>query len=147
MAIKLIRRVPGQAHVPYSAATGQVDYRPVRKYRTEKKNAYSPVILHRRGEYREDEFTISIICTPAQYHALLAFMKVTGLYYLEYYSPAGTLRQFPIEFTSFPECPDDLHEYPVKIEFSAVSRYIGTPGYIDFNIITLCPDDDNFIQS
>lgn len=142
MAIKLIRRVTGVAPAFLFSATGQVDYQPATKYSIEKKNAYNPTILHRRGEYREDVIAMSLIVTTDQYYTLLAFITAPGSYYIEYSSPIGTLRQFPIEFTSLPKCPDDLHEYPAKIEFNAVSRYIGTPGYIDFTIFTLCPDDE-----
>lgn len=39
------------------------------------------------------------------------------------------------------------HEYPTKVKFSLESRYIGSPGYIDFGIIIIEDDADDITAS
>lgn len=121
---------------------GQIEYSPNRKYRIEKKNAYDPTIIHRREAYREDIFDLEAILEPSEYYALLNFLLGPGKLYLEYTAYSNISNQFPVTITQLPKCPDDLHEYPTKIKFSLESRYVGSPGYIDFSIIIVTDTDE-----
>lgn len=142
---RLIRRTPGGVHY-FNCTNGQVDYNPGRKYRLEKRNAFDPSILHQREEYREDSFDLQAILTPEEYNTLVSFITAAGQLYLEYTAYNEVKSQFPVRVTNLPKCPDDLHEYPEKVKFSLESRYIGSPGYIDFGIIVI-EDDNDFVTS
>ena len=121
---------------------GEVEYIPSRKYRIEKKNAFNPTIVHQREEYREDGFDLQVTLNPSEYYNLLSFLNNTGKLYLEYTAFDTIKSQFPVTISQLPKCPDDLHEYPEKIKFSLESRYIGSPGYVDFSIIIVQDDDE-----
>ncbi len=125
---------------------GQVDYNPVRKYRTEKKNAFNPAYLHRREPYREDSFDLEVVLEPQQYYTLMDFILGPGKLYLEYTAYNSVNSQFPVTITQLPKCPDDLHEYPTKIKFSLESRYVGSPGYVDFGTIIVTDTDETIIS-
>ena len=124
-----------------------MEYSPRRKYRIEKKNAFDPTILHLRDEYREDSFDLQASLNPDEYYTLMSFITATGNLYLEYTAYNEVRSQFPVTVSQFPKCPDDLHEYPEKVKFSLESRYIGSPGYIDFGIIIIEDDGDNITSS
>jgi hypothetical protein len=124
-----------------------VEYSPRRKYRIEKKNAFDPTILHLRDEYREDSFDLQASLNPDEYYTLMSFITATGNLYLEYTAYNEVRSQFPVTVSQFPKCPDDLHEYTEKVKFSLESRYIGSPGYIDFGIIIIEDDGDNITSS
>ena len=79
---------------------------------------------------------------PSEYYNLLSFLTNTGKLYLEFTAYNNIKSQFPVTISQLPKCPDDLHEYPEKIKFSLESRYIGSPGYIDFSIIIVQDDDE-----
>jgi len=121
---------------------GQIEYSPNRKYRIEKKNAYDPTIIHRREAYREDTFDLEAILEPSEYYALLNFLLGPGKLYLEYTAHNTVNSQFPVIISQLPKCPDDLHEYSAKVKFSLESRYVGSPGYIDFSIIIVTDFDE-----
>ena len=131
----------------FNCTTGQVEYSPRRKYRIEKKNAFDPTILHQRDEYREDSFDLQATLNPDEYYTLMSFITATGSLYLEYTAYNEVKSQFPVTVSQFPKCPDDLHEYTEKVKFSLESRYIGSPGYIDFGIIIIEDDGDNITSS
>ncbi|MDD2231134.1 MAG: hypothetical protein PHY48_17245 [Candidatus Cloacimonetes bacterium] len=131
----------------FNCTTGQVEYSPRRKYRIEKKNAFDPTILHQRDEYREDSFDLQATLNPDEYYTLMNFITSSGRLYLEYTAYNEVRSQFPVTVSQFPKCPDDLHEYPEKVKFSLESRYIGSPGYIDFGIIIIEDDSDNITSS
>ncbi|HNV67904.1 MAG TPA: hypothetical protein PLY62_08000 [Bacteroidales bacterium] len=124
-----------------------MEYSPRRKYRIEKKNAFDPTILHLRDEYREDSFDLQASLNPDEYYTLMSFITATGNLYLEYTAYNEVRSQFPVTVSQFPKCPDDLHEYTEKVKFSLESRYIGSPGYIDFGIIIIEDDGDNITSS
>jgi len=126
----------------YTCTNGQVEYNPQKKYRIEKKNAYDPTIIHRRDAYREDSFDLEAVLTADEYYDLMGFLLGEGRLYLEYTAYGTINSQFPVTISQLPKCPDDLHEYPVKIKFSLESRYIGSPGYIDFGIIIITDFDE-----
>jgi len=113
----------------------------------EKKNAFDPTILHQRDEYREDSFDLQATLNPDEYYILMIFITASGRLYLEYTAYNEIKSQFPVTASQFPKCPDDLHEYPEKVKFSLESRYIGSPGYIDFGIIIIEDDSDNITSS
>ncbi len=131
----------------FNCTTGQVEYSPRRKYRIEKKNAFDPTILHQRDEYREDSFDLQATLNPDEYYTLMNFITSSGRLYLEYTAYNEVRSQFPVTVSQFPKCPDDLHEYTEKVKFSIESRYIGSPGYIDFGIIIIEDDGDNITSS
>ena len=135
-------RLSTQGTYYFNCTTGQVEYSPRRKYRIEKKNAFDPSILHQRDEYREDSFDLQATLNPDEYYTLMSFITSTGKLYLEYTAYNEIKSQFPVTVSQFPKCPDDLHEYPEKVKFSIESRYIGSPGYIDFGIIVIEDDND-----
>jgi hypothetical protein len=137
---RLIRLSQGELYF-YNCLNGQVDYNPNRKYRLEKRNAFDPTIKHQRDEYREDTFELQAILRPSEYYALINFITAPGMLYLEYTAHDKIRSQFPVTLVNMPKCPDDLHEYPEKIKFSLESRYIGSPGYIQFDYITGEDDD------
>ncbi|MDD2231001.1 MAG: hypothetical protein PHY48_16560 [Candidatus Cloacimonetes bacterium] len=114
------------------ASDGLVEYRPSKKFLIEKKNAFDPSIIHRRGGYRQDTFDLEAIIFPASYDALVTLLTDDGMLYLEFSN-----KQFPVTVSQLPKCPDDLQEYPEKIKFSLESRYVGSPGHINFNTITV----------
>ena len=124
-----------------------MEYSPRRKYRIEKKNAFDPTILHLRDEYREDSFDLQASLNPDEYYTLMSFITATGNLYLEYTAYNEVRSQFPVTVSQFPKCPDDLHEYTEKVKFSLESRYIGSPGYIDFGIIIIEDDSDTITSS
>lgn len=134
IGFKLIRQTPLSLHY-FSCANGMVDYRPVRKYQVDKRNAFDPSIRHLRNEYREDTFELKCALLPSQYATLMNFLTASGKLYLQYTSHPGVKAQFPVVVTRLPECPDDLHEYPELVKFSLESSYVGSPGYIDFGVI------------
>ncbi|MDP3113711.1 MAG: hypothetical protein Q8M98_02945 [Candidatus Cloacimonadaceae bacterium] len=131
----------------FNCTTGQVEYSPRRRYRIEKKNAFDPTILHQRDEYREDSFDLQATLNPDEYYTLMNFITASGRLYLEYTAYNEVRSQFPVTVSQFPKCPDDLHEYTEKVKFSLESRYIGSPGYIDFGIIIIEDDSDNITSS
>ena len=141
---KLIRQ-DDQGVNYYYCLNGQVEYEPTQKYRLEKKNAYDPTYLHRREAYREDSFELEGVLTAQEYYDLMEFLLGEGRLYLEYTAYNSINSQFPVTLTQLPKCPDDLHEYPVKVKFSLESRYIGSPGYIDFGIIIITDFDETVI--
>jgi hypothetical protein len=141
---RLIRLAGGTANV-YHDAVGMIDYRPSRKWRIEKKNAFNPIITHRREEYREDQFELQAYLTPDTYAELIGFLSGGEKYYLEYMH-GNVRKQYPVQITSLPECPDDMHEYPGITKFSLESKYIGTPGYFDWTTI-IVQDDDEIVTS
>ena len=124
---------------------GQIEYNPSQKYRIEKKNAYDPTIIHRREAYREDSFDLEAVLEPSEYYGLMNFLLSPGKLYLEYTAYNSIKSQFPVTIAQLPKCPDDLHEYPTKVKFSVESRYIGSPGYIDFGIIIITDFDETVI--
>ena len=125
---------------------GQIEYSPSQKYRIEKKNAFNPTIQHQREEYREDGFELQVTMHPGDYYNLLSFLTNTGKLYLEFTAYNNIKSQFTVTIAQLPKCPDDLHEYPTKVKFSLESRYIGSPGYVDFSII-IVQDDDEMMSS
>lgn len=131
----------------FNCTTGQVEYSPRRKYRIEKKNAFDPTILHLRDEYREDSFDLQATLNPDEYYILMNFITASGRLYLEYTAYNEIKSQFPVTVSQFPKCPDDLHEYPEKVKLSLESRYIGSPGYLDFGIIIIEDDGDDITSS
>jgi hypothetical protein len=131
----------------FNCTTDQLEYSPRRKYRIEKKNAFDSTILHQRDEYREDSFDLQATLNPDEYYTLMNFITASGRLYLEYTAYNEVRSQFPVTISQFPKCPDDLHEYPEKVKFSLESRYIGSPGYIDFGIIIIEDDGDNITSS
>ena len=141
---KLIRQ-DDQGINYYLCQNGQVEYEPTQKYRMEKKNAYDPTIIHRREVYREDSFDLEAVLEPADYYSLMSFLLSPGRLYLEYTAYNSINSQFPVTIAQLPKCPDDLHEYPTKVKFSLESRYIGSPGYIDFGIIIITDFDETVI--
>ena len=141
---KLIRQ-DDQGINYYLCQNGQVEYEPTQKYRMEKKNAYDPTIIHRREVYREDSFDLEAVLEPADYYSLMSFLLSPGRLYLEYTAYNSINSQFPVTISQLPKCPDDLHEYPTKVKFSLESRYIGSPGYIDFGIIIITDFDETVI--
>lgn len=141
---KLIRQ-DDQVVNYYLCQNGQVEYEPTQKYRLEKKNAYDPTYLHRREAYREDSFDLEAVLEPSEYYSLMSFLLSSGRLYLEYTAYNSISSQFPVTISQLPKCPDDLHEYPTKVKFSLESRYIGSPGYIDFGIIIITDFDETVI--
>lgn len=79
---------------------------------------------------------------PHEYYDLLSFLTNTGRFYIEFTAHGSLKSQFPVTISQLPKCPDDLHEYPEKIKFSLESRYMGSPGYVDFSIIIVQDDDE-----
>ncbi|MDP3115330.1 MAG: hypothetical protein Q8M98_11255 [Candidatus Cloacimonadaceae bacterium] len=143
---RLIRQTPQSVNY-FSCSNGQVEYSPRRKYRLEKKNAFDPSKLYQRDEYREDSFDLQATLNPDEFYTLMNFITSTGRLYLEYTAYNEIKSQFPVTVSQFPKCPDDLHEYPEKVKFSLESRYIGSPGYVDFGIIVIEDDDDTVTSS
>ncbi len=135
----MIRIADGTASM-FHCVTGQIDYKPQKKYRIEKKNAFNPAISHRRGEYREDHFELHAILNPGTYAELLDFLA-GGKYYLEFMH-GDVKAQFPVHIVSLPDCPDDLHEYPEKVKFSCESCYVGSPGWFDWTTIITQDDEE-----
>ncbi|MDY0126933.1 MAG: hypothetical protein RBR69_02205, partial [Candidatus Cloacimonadaceae bacterium] len=97
--------------------------------------------------YREDSFDLQATLNPDEYYTLMSFITASGRLYLEYTAYNEVRSQFPVTVSQFPKCPDDLHEYTEKVKFSLESRYIGSPGYIDFGIIIIEDDGDNITSS
>jgi hypothetical protein len=143
---RLIRQTPQSVNY-FNCSNGQVEYSPKRKYRLEKKNAFDPSKLYQRDEYREDSFDLQATLNPDEYYTLMSFITAAGNLYLEYTSYNELKSQFPVTVSQFPKCPDDLHEYPEKVKLSLESRYIGSPGYIDFGIIIIEDDNDTVTSS
>ncbi len=143
---KLIRRADDGIYY-FFCQNGQVEYAPNQKYRIEKKNAYDPTIIHRSEAYREDSFDLEAVLEPADYYSLMSFLLSPGRLYLEYTAYNNINSQFPVTISQLPKCPDDLHEYPTKVKFSLESRYIGSPGYIDFGIIIITDFDETVIAN
>lgn len=130
----------------YFCPNGQIEHKPVIKYRLEKRNAFDPSKFHRRDAYHEDNIELSAIIQPNEYAPLINILSGEGNLYLEYTTASGALNvQYPVISQSLPKCPDDLHEYPGKVKFSLISRYIGTPGYVDFSDIIINDDDETVI--
>jgi hypothetical protein len=124
---------------------GQIEHSPGRKFRLEKRNAYDPTIVHQRDAYREDTFELSCTLQPSEFAPLLDLLSGTGQHYVEYTTGGSTNVQYPVSPVTLPKCPDDLHEYPEKVKFTMVSRFIGKPGYIDFSHIITQVDDETVI--
>jgi hypothetical protein len=82
------------------------------------------------------------VLEPAEYYSLMSFLLGPGVLYLEYTAYNNINSQFPVTISQLPKCPDDLHEYPTKVKFSLESRYIGSPGYIDFGGIIITDFDE-----
>lgn len=114
---------------------------------TDKKNAFDPAILHQQDEYREDSFDLQATLNPDEYYILMSFITASGRLYLEYTAYNEVRSQFPVTVSQFPKCPDDLQDFPEKVKFSLESRYIGSPGYIDFGIIIIEDDGDDITSS
>lgn len=112
--------------------TGTVEYRPKLKWRIEKKNAFDPSFIHRRDSYHEDELNLTAVVSPEGYNELETFLSTAGTFYVEFEHQGGRRQQFPVIVDDLPKCPDDLHEYPTTVEFSLISRYRETPGYVNF---------------
>lgn len=142
---RLIRQTPEMIYY-FNCSNGQVEYSPKRKYRIEKRNAFDPSKLYQRDEYREDSFDLQAVLNPDEYYTLMSFITATGNLYLEYNAYNEIRSQFPVTVSQFPKCPDDLHDFPEKVKFSLESRYIGSPGYIDFGIIAI-EDDEETVTS
>jgi len=111
------------------------------------KSAFYPTILHQKDEYREDSFDLQANLNPYEYYTLMIFITGSGGLCLEYTAYNEVRSQFPVTVSQFPKCPDDLHEYPEKVKLSLESRYIGSPGYIDFGIIIIEDDNDTVTSS
>jgi len=142
---RLIRQ-NGSTVTYYLCGNGQIEYDPGLKYRLEKRNAFDPSRLHRRDAYREDTFELSASLLPGEFAPLLTILAGAGNLYLEFTTAAGASSvQYPVVPGSLPKCPDDLHEYPDKVKFSLVSRYVGSPGYVDFSYIIINDDDETVI--
>lgn len=139
------RRTTGEIEF-LSLPAAMIDYSPKKAYRVEKQNAFDPTYIHRREPYHYDEISITSPVTPAEYLALYAFLTLADAsqYYVEYTSN-GINKQFPVTITELPACPDDLHEYPSIIKLKMVSRYITTPGYINFDTVMMADDQENII--
>ena len=142
---RLIRQTPQMIYY-FNCSNGQVEYSPKRKYRIEKRNAFDPSKLYQRDEYREDSFDLQAVLNPDEYYTLMSFLTATGNLYLEYNAYNEIRSQFPVTVSQFPKCLDDLHDFPEKVKFSLESRYIGSPGYIDFGIIAI-EDDGETVTS
>lgn len=142
---RLIRQTPEMIYY-FNCSNGQVEYSPKRKYRIEKRNAFDPSKLYQRDEYREDSFDLQAVLNPDEYYTLMSFITAAGNLYLEYNAYNEIRSQFPVSVSQFPKCPDDLHDFPEKVKFSLESRYIGSPGYIDFGIIAI-EDDGETVTS
>ena len=95
----------------------------------------------------EDSFDLHAVFNPDEYYTLMSFITTTGNLYLVYNAYNEIRSQFPVTVSQFPKCPDDLHDYPEKVKFSLESRYIGSPGYIDFGIIIIEDDGDDITSS
>lgn len=142
---RLIRQ-NGSTVTYYLCGNGQIEHDPGLKHRIEKRNAFDPSRLHRRGAYREDTFELSATLLPGEYADLITILSGAGNLYLEYTTAAGSASvQYPVVPGSLPKCPDDLHEYPEKIKFSLISRFVGSPGYVDFSYIIINDDDETVI--
>jgi len=101
--------------------------------------------LYQRDEYRGDSFDLQATLNPYEYYTLMIFITASGRLSLEYTAYNEVRSQFPVTVSQLPKCPDDLHEYPTKVKFSLESRYIGSPGYIDFGIIIITDFDETVI--
>lgn len=145
---RLIARTVAAGNVFCELPHGMVDYEPKRKYKYEKANAFDPTYIHRREPYHVDNFGLSSPLTSAEYTALDTFLNRTDVLqlYLEYKS-AGALKQFPVDISDLPQCPDDLHEHPAVVKFSAVSRYVGSPGYVNFDGFSMADDNESVITT
>lgn len=143
---RLIRWTPGKV-AKINLPNGQIDYSPQTKYKHEKKNAFDPTHIHRRGKYHEDTFEFSAVLQPEEYHALLAHLKADGAHYVEFNSTPSHFQQFPITIEKLPKRPDDLCEYPDKVAFTAKSTYTTTPQYIDFSAAVILANDDEIISA
>lgn len=143
---RLIRQTPQSVNY-FNSSNGQVEYSPKRKYRIEKRNAFDPSKLYQRDEYREDSFDLQAVLNPDEYYSLMSFINETVNLYLEYNAYNEIKSQFPVTVSQLPKCPDDLHDFPEKVKFSLESRYIGSPGYIDFGIIIIEDDGDDITSS
>lgn len=146
--IRLIVRTLAAGNVILSLPHAMVDFKPKVKYKYEKANAFDPTYIHRREPYHVDEFALASPVTSAEYGALYDYLNRDDAlqYYLEYRSN-GVLKQFPVDISDFPECPDDLHEHPATVKFSAVSRYVGNPGFVNFDGFAIADQDEVVINT
>lgn len=121
-----------------------VEYRPDKKYRIEKKNAFDPSYIHRRGAYYEDTITISAILSPDLYETLKNTLMAAGWLYVEFAYKGGTVRQLPVVVSAFPVLTDDLREYTAETKITLISRYRTKPGVINWDGYRI-PDGDEVI--
>jgi len=126
----------------YTCENGQVEYIPKIKYRIEKKNAFDPSIVHQREPYREDTINLEAVLYPEEYSAFLYFLTQPGKFYVEFQWYSIIVRQYPVIITQLPKMPDDLHEYPEKVKVCLEARYVGEPGFINFDYYTTLDDQE-----
>lgn len=105
---------------------GMVRVDPQVKYQYEKQNAFDPTVTHRRGAYRHDVYNLEAVVTPEEYDVLVAGLTESDTILLRYFH-GSTRVQVSVKLDRLPECPDDLHEYQVKVSFSVYADYVGTP--------------------
>lgn len=122
----------------------RVDYTPSKKYRIEKRNAFDPAYLHRRGAYCEDTITVTAILTPAGYEALKNMFAAPGKLYVEFAVQGSLLRQYPVIVTGFPQLTDDLREYPDETKITLLSRYSGNLEVIDWDTYSIPDGMENY---
>lgn len=144
--IRLICRTLTEGNLFLSLTHAMVKYSPNLKYRLEKKNAYDPTYTHRREPYHHDGFNIDVCLDPVGYAQLYAYLQNIGDFYLEY-SSNSVMKQFPVEITQMPVCPDDLHEHPAMTSIAFQSLYVGTLPFINFDIITSQDDAETVIAA
>ncbi|MDD3535160.1 MAG: hypothetical protein PHC50_03325 [Candidatus Cloacimonetes bacterium] len=142
---KLIRLTEGIAYA-ILCPNGQIDYMPSVKYRHEKTSPFDPTIIHRRGKYHEDTFTLSVVLSPDNYRSLLSFLKADGDFFLEYLATPNQLQQFPVRLKEPPKCPDNLHEFVDKTQFTMISLYLITPPYFNYGLVASLEDDDIIVN-
>ncbi len=101
---------------------GVVSYQPDVKYRIEKKNAFNPSIIIRRGRYHEDTIECQAIIDSEKYDELLNFLNSSELLYIEF-SSKNKKYQLPVYVHKFPRLEDEARSFKDAFKFSLRSVY------------------------
>ena len=138
-AVRLIRAASDGLHF-LTCNHCRVDYRPSKKYRVEKPNAFDPSFIHRRAPWHEDEIEVVLILQPPDgYSSLLGHLKAAGSHYIEFTWRGSSVMQLPVVCTQLPELNDDLREVTAETSATFISRYVNFPTPIDWDGYTI-PD-------
>ena len=126
-------------------SNARLDWKPDKKYRIEKINAFDPTVIHRDGAYNEDTIDVVAIISAYSCPSLIAFLKTAGTLYVEFTRGGGVITQLPVVCTKYPEMSDDLREYTGETSFTLVSRYTEYPEVIDCDNYSVPEGAENYV--